>query len=79
MTGRPNPNSESEKRHGKRVHAINAGAWAVGQLEHGRFRVRRVVWGLLMATAEKRDNEEVRACTILVEQNHRRRKLPTLL
>ena len=43
-----------------------------------RFSIRRVVWGLMMARAEKRDNEEIRACTVLVEKNYRRRKLPTL-
>lgn len=55
-------------------HAANAKAWAIGaQGRHG-FHVRRIVWGLLLAWYERRDGEEIRAATILVERQHKRRK-----
>lgn len=49
------------------VHAANATAWALGQQQGNGFYVRRVVWGLLMAQAEKREGEEIRAAIISVE------------
>ena len=59
-------------------HARNSSAWAIGtQTRHG-FYVRRVVWGLLMASAEKRIGEEVRAAQITVERAVKRRRLPPL-
>jgi hypothetical protein len=33
--------------------------------------VRRVVWGLLMAQSECRDDEEIRAASIMVERTPR--------
>jgi hypothetical protein len=60
--------------------AANCGAWAIGEQtkRHG-FYVRRVVWGLLMAVAECREGEQIRAAIILVERHHnKRRSLPSL-
>jgi hypothetical protein len=49
---------------------INARAYALGHLERGtgKFRVRRVVWGLLMATSERRPEEAIRRALVLVEK-----------
>lgn len=49
------------------VHAANATAWALGHQQGNGFHVRKVVWGLLMARAEKREGEEIRAAMISVE------------
>lgn len=57
-------------------HASNATAWAIGTQGRGGFHVRRVVWGLLMAFSEKRDGEEIRAATILVEKHFKTRRAP---
>lgn len=59
--------------------AANAKAWAIGQQRRNGFHVRRVVWGLLMAQAEKRMDEEIRACVLLVESEHRKRNNPLML
>lgn len=54
--------------------ATNCKAWAIGkQTRHG-FNVRRVVWGLLLAQHECREDEEVRAAHIKVEREFKRRK-----
>ena len=59
--------------------AANCNAWAIGtQRERGGFQVRRIVWGLLMATAERREGEQIRAAILLVERQHKRRTLPKL-
>jgi hypothetical protein len=50
----------------KRWHAANSKAWALGRQQRNGFRVRKVVWGLLMAKAELREGKEIRAATILV-------------
>lgn len=47
-------------------HAANYKAWAIGTQQRNGFRVRRVVWGKLMASYERRDGEEIRAAVILV-------------
>jgi hypothetical protein len=47
-------------------HAANCKAWALGRQQRNGFNVRRVVWGLLMARAERRDGEEIRAAIIMV-------------
>jgi hypothetical protein len=62
------------------VHAANHTAWAIGRQQRNGFHVRRVVWGLLMAQSERRDDEEIRAASILVEQAPKRRRntLPEL-
>lgn len=54
-------------------NAANRSAWALGMQRRNGFHVRRVVWGLLMAWEEKREDEEIRAATILVEKNFKRR------
>jgi hypothetical protein len=52
----------------------NYDAWAIGVYEvrhngkKGRFRVRRVVWGRLMARAEKQDKEVIRRAVILIRE-----------
>ena len=51
------------------VQPMNAKAWAIGRkLKNGRLRIRRVVWGRLMARAEKRDGEIITAARILVRK-----------
>lgn len=48
-------------------HAANSGAWAIGWIDRGRFRVRRIVWGRALARAEKRDGERIRRATIIID------------
>lgn len=55
-------------------HPNNCSCWALGQQTSNGFHVRRVVWGLLLAWEEKRDDEEIRAATILVERAFKRRR-----
>lgn len=51
------------------VQPQNAKAWAIGhKLRNGRMSVRRIVWGRLMARAEKRDGEIITAARILVRR-----------
>lgn len=56
-------------------------AWAVGQPKYNGFYIRRIVWELAMAQAERRDDEEIRAVSILVEKTwkarHRRPQAKT--
>lgn len=47
-------------------HAANAKAWALGHHDRNGFRVRRIVWGRLMAREEKRPGENIRRATILI-------------
>jgi hypothetical protein len=56
--------------------ARNNSAWAIGTQRRNGFMVRRVVWGLLMASQEKREGEEIRAAVILVESEAKRRHIP---
>jgi hypothetical protein len=47
--------------------AGNHGAWALCTKQgNGRWHVRRVVWGILMARAEKREGETIRRASILL-------------
>jgi hypothetical protein len=46
--------------------ALNHKAWAIGSLTKRGFKVRRVVWGRLLAREERRDGEHIRKATILV-------------
>lgn len=55
------------------VHARNYQAWALGTPQRNGFDVRRVVWGLTMARAERRPGEQIRRAIILVEREHKRR------
>ena len=55
------------------MHAANCSSWAIGTKRRNGFHVRRVVWGLLLAQHEKRNGEEIRAATILVERAFKRR------
>ena len=55
----------------------NHSAWAIGSQTRQGFYVRRVVWGLLMAFAEKREGEEIRAAEIMVERTFKNRREPT--
>lgn len=50
--------------------ARNHKAWAIGEpLASGQFKVRRVVWGRLLAREERREGEHVRAALIMVRRN----------
>jgi len=54
------------------VQPVNAKAWVIGRLlKNGRFRIRRVVWGRLLARAEKRDGEVIEAARILVRRKEK--------
>ena len=54
------------------VQPMNAKAWAIGhKLKNGRLSVRRIVWGRLMARAEKRDGEIITAARILVRRKEK--------
>lgn len=65
------------------VQPVNAKAWAIGRMtKNGRFRIRRVVWGRLLARVEKRTGESIRQARILVQApqqttNRERAKLPS--
>jgi hypothetical protein len=58
--------------------ARNWQAWALGSYEVrkdgsvGRFHIRRIVWGRLMARSEKRPGEAIRRAYILVLTKGRR-------
>lgn len=48
----------------------NADCWAVGDvLDNGRFRVRRIVWGRLVAREETRQGESMRQAAIYVRKS----------
>lgn len=47
-------------------HAANYRAWAIGTPQRNGFHVRKVVWGLVMADAERRQGESVRLATVMV-------------
>lgn len=46
--------------------ALNWRAWAIGTMIKKRMRVRRVVWGRLLARAERRDGEVIRPAAVMV-------------
>jgi hypothetical protein len=47
----------------------NGECWAIGTvLANGRFHVRRIVWGQLMAKAEKRAGEKIRKAAIYIRR-----------
>jgi hypothetical protein len=47
--------------------AGNYGCWALcAKQGNGRWHVRRIVWGILMARAEKRPGEVIRRAAILL-------------
>ena len=47
---------------------INHLCWAIGRLTKDEsFRVRRIVWGRLLANAEKRPGEQILQASISVE------------
>lgn len=54
----------------RKNHITNPRAWAIGtvspfRMGRGtRFRIRRIVWGRLMARSEKRDGEVIRKIRI---------------
>jgi hypothetical protein len=45
----------------------NKNAWAICRLDRGAWHVRRVVWGRLMARAEKRKGEVVMKVILSLE------------
>ena len=49
--------------------AVNHKAWAIGREESdGRIYVRRIVWGRVMARAEKRKGEVIRRAEISIRE-----------
>lgn len=48
---------------------VNAACWALCSKQGKRWRVRRVVWGRLLARAEKRSGEVIKRATILVRED----------
>jgi hypothetical protein len=52
----------------------NFSCWAIGTQRRNGFYVRRIVWGLLLAQHEKRDGEQIRAATIMVERAFKKRR-----
>lgn len=58
------------------VKPINYRAYAVGKYEKNGFRVRRVVWGRILAQAERRDDEEIRSVIISLEPHRRELRHP---
>ena len=49
-------------------------AYAIGydvSGNRGRFHIRRVVWGRLLARAEKREGEKIRRCSVLITGKQR--------
>lgn len=48
----------------------NGRAWAIGRLTTRGFRIsRRIVWGRLLARAERASGETIRKVHILMERN----------
>lgn len=51
------------------VQPVNAKAWAIGRkLKNGRFHIRRIVWGRMLARMEKWTGEHITPVRILVRQ-----------
>lgn len=48
--------------------AANARAYAIGFPQRNGFHVRKVVWGRLMATMERRSGEMIKRAVIWVEK-----------
>jgi hypothetical protein len=49
--------------------AHNESAWAIGRVTRpGWFHIRRVVWGGLLARAERREGETLRRVTVLINK-----------
>jgi hypothetical protein len=50
--------------------AANWSAYAIGKVTRdGRFKVRRIVWGRLMAHAERRSGEQIARACIMIEDS----------
>lgn len=48
--------------------AINWNAYAIGKvMPSGAFKVRRIVWGRLLARAERRKDEQIARAAIMIE------------
>lgn len=45
---------------------VNFECWALCSRQGKRWRVRRIVWGRVLARAEKRDGETIRRAAILL-------------
>jgi len=56
------------------MRPTNDQAWALGEKTRYGFRIRRIVWGLLMAQCEQRPGEEIRAARLMVEREHKPRR-----
>ena len=47
--------------------AANHGCWALcWKMANGQWKVRRIVWGILMARSEKRPGETIKRAAILL-------------
>jgi hypothetical protein len=53
-------------------HAANSACYALGHRAGNGFVVRRVVWGMAMASMEVRDGEQIRRAIVLVDSGPRR-------
>jgi len=47
--------------------ATNAKAYALGEQRRSGFHIRRIVWGRLMARAERRPGEKIRRARLYVK------------
>lgn len=56
------------------VRASNERAFAIGTVTRGFFHIRRVVWGLALASEECRDDEEIRRAIVLIASEKKRRR-----
>ena len=52
----------------------NKNCWAIGKQDRLGFHVRRIVWGMTLARAERRDDEQIRAAVIQVERIFKKRR-----
>lgn len=53
----------------------NALAWALGSFDaHGHFMVRRVVWGKLLASYERRMGEQLVRAVVLIRKPVKRKR-----
>jgi hypothetical protein len=57
-------------------HAANYQAWAIGRQQRNGFHVRRIVWGRVMAEAERRAGERVMPAIIMLKEPPPRKARP---
>lgn len=60
------------------IQPYNALCWALGRYDaRGRLMVRRVVWGRLLASYERRDGEAIVRAMVLVRKKKAKANRPT--